>query len=83
MENFIFSLEAFNGRFVLFCMVKTIIMVPGIWLLAAVLIRDKSLVGAFMQGAGKRRRFRHCLCGKYLRELRHGPSHDRVRCSLL
>lgn len=45
--------EAFNGRFVLFCMVTTIIMFLGIWLLAAVLIRDKSLVGAFTQGAAR------------------------------
>ncbi len=45
--------QDFNLTFVLFCMVGTAVMFLGIWALARVFLKDKSLVGAFSQGAAR------------------------------
>lgn len=43
--------QDFNPTFVLFCMFGTIIMFLGVWLIARVLLKDKTIVGAFSQAA--------------------------------
>lgn len=45
--------EVFDLKFVLFCMIVTTIMFMGIWLLAWIFIKDKSMVGAFTQAAAR------------------------------
>lgn len=45
--------QDFDIRFVLFCMAVTTIMFFGVWGLARLFLRDKSLVGAFTQGAAR------------------------------
>lgn len=45
--------QDFNLKFVLFCMIGTTIMFLGIWLLAHLAMKDKSLVGAFSQAAAR------------------------------
>ncbi len=43
--------QDFNLTFVLFCIIGTIVMFLGVWLIARIVIRDKSIVGAFSQAA--------------------------------
>ena len=45
--------EIFDLAFILFCMISTIVMFLAVWILSALLIRDKSMVGAFAQGAAR------------------------------
>lgn len=45
--------QGFDLKFVLFCMVSTTTMFLGIWLLAHLSMKDKSLVGAFSQAAAR------------------------------
>lgn len=45
--------EVFNLKFILFCMFSTILMFLGVWLLGWIIIKDKSMVGAFVQGAAR------------------------------
>ena len=45
--------EGFQLNFVLFCMAATTIMFLGIWGLASLFIKDKSMVGAFTQAAAR------------------------------
>lgn len=45
--------EGFQLKFVLFCMVATTVMFLGIWGLATLLMKDKSMVGAFTQAAAR------------------------------
>ena len=45
--------EGFQLHFVLFCMAATTIMFLGIWGLASLFIKDKSMVGAFTQAAAR------------------------------
>lgn len=42
--------EVFDLKFVIFCMVVTTVMFLGVWFFANLLIKDKSIVGAFTQG---------------------------------
>ena len=39
--------DAFDPKFVIFCMVGTTIMFMGIWALTSIFLKDKSMVGAF------------------------------------
>ncbi|WP_405127708.1 AEC family transporter [Sinanaerobacter chloroacetimidivorans] len=41
----------FELRFFLFCMIATALCFAGIWLFAELLIKDKSLIGSFVQGS--------------------------------
>ena len=41
--------DAFDPKFVIFCMVGTTIMFMGIWALTSIFMKDKSMVGAFTQ----------------------------------
>lgn len=43
----------FQLKFVLFCMIATTIMFMGVWALASLLMKDKSLVGAFVQASAR------------------------------
>lgn len=43
--------QAFDIRFVLFCMISTTICFFGIWGAARLFLKDKSLIGAFVQGS--------------------------------
>jgi malate permease and related proteins len=43
--------ESFNPTFVLFCMITTTIMFLTAWLLTALFMKDKSMVGAFIQAS--------------------------------
>ena len=43
----------FSWRFVLFCMAATTFMFGACWLLGHLFLRDKSMVGAFAQGAAR------------------------------
>ena len=45
--------EGFQLKFVLFCMAATTVMFLGIWGLASLLMKDKSMVGAFTQAAAR------------------------------
>lgn len=45
--------EDFDLKFVLFCMIATSVMFLGIWALASVLMKDKSMVGAFVQASAR------------------------------
>lgn len=45
--------EVMNIRFVLFCMISTILMFLGVWLFSWLFIRDKSMVGAFAQASAR------------------------------
>lgn len=45
--------KVFDLKFILFCMISTILMFLGVWLLGWLFIRDKSMVGAFVQGAAR------------------------------
>ena len=42
---------SFDGRFLGFCVGVTVVSILGIWGLSRVLLRDKSLVGEFVQGS--------------------------------
>lgn len=43
--------EVFNLKYFLYCMIVTSIMFWGIWLLAEIFIKDKSIIGAFVQAS--------------------------------
>jgi len=45
--------ENFQLKFVLFCMIATTIMFMGTWALASLLMKDKSMVGAFVQASAR------------------------------
>ncbi|MCI6017289.1 MAG: AEC family transporter [Clostridiales bacterium] len=45
--------ENFQLKFVLFCMIATTIMFLGTWALASVFMKDKSMVGAFVQASAR------------------------------
>lgn len=45
--------EVFDLKFILFCMISTILMFLGVWLIGWLFIRDKSMTGAFVQGAAR------------------------------
>ena len=45
--------EGFQLKFVLFCMAATTVMFLGIWGLATLFMKDKSMVGAFTQAAAR------------------------------
>lgn len=45
--------EVFDGKFVVFCMITTTIMFMGVWLFASIFIKDKSIVGAFVQASAR------------------------------
>lgn len=71
--------DAFDPKFVIFCMVGTTIMFMGIWALTSIFMKDKSMVGAFTQASarGQRRRSRNCLCPEYLWQFRYDTADDR------
>lgn len=43
----------FSGKFVVFCMVATTCMFAATWILGAIFLKDKSMVGAFAQAAAR------------------------------
>lgn len=43
----------FNAKFVLFCMIVTSLMFLGTWFLTSLLMKDKSMVGAFVQASAR------------------------------
>lgn len=43
----------FSGKFVVFCMIATTCMFAATWILGAVSLKDKSMVGAFAQAAAR------------------------------
>ncbi|HEX3023221.1 MAG TPA: AEC family transporter [Lachnospiraceae bacterium] len=45
--------NVFDIKFVLFCMIATTILFLGIWLLTALLMKDKTMVGAFVQASAR------------------------------
>lgn len=45
--------EAFDPKFVIFCMIGTTIMFMGIWALTSIFMKDKTMVGAFTQAAAR------------------------------
>ena len=45
--------QDFDLKFVLFCAVATVVMFLGTWLFSALLIKDKSIVGSFVQGSAR------------------------------
>ena len=45
--------DAFDPKFVIFCMVGTTIMFMGIWALTSIFLKDKSMVGAFTQASAR------------------------------
>lgn len=45
--------EVMDIRFVLFCMISTILMFLAVWLFSWLFIRDKSMVGAFAQASAR------------------------------
>lgn len=45
--------EEMNVKFFLFCLIVTIVMFFGVWLIAAVTLKDKSMVGAFAQAGAR------------------------------
>lgn len=45
--------SSFDLKFILFCMISTILMFLSVWLFSWIFIKDKSMVGAFAQGAAR------------------------------
>lgn len=45
--------QDFDLKFFLFCMIATTIMFLGVWLLAVLFMKDKSMIGAFVQGSAR------------------------------
>lgn len=45
--------QSFNPTFVAFCMIGTTVMFLGVWALARLFLKDRSLVGAFSQAAAR------------------------------
>ena len=45
--------SAFSGKFVLFCMAATTFMFAACWIIGAVFLKDKSMVGAFAQASAR------------------------------
>ena len=45
--------DVFNLKFILFCMFTTIIMFLVIWILTWIFMKDKSMVGAFVQASAR------------------------------
>lgn len=43
----------FSGKFVVFCMIATTCMFAATWILGAIFLKDKSMVGAFAQAAAR------------------------------
>lgn len=43
--------QVFNLKYFLFCMIVTTLMFSGIWILAELFIKDKSMTGAFVQAS--------------------------------
>ena len=43
--------DAFDPKFVIFCMVGTTIMFMGIWALTTIFMKDKSIIGEFVQAS--------------------------------
>lgn len=45
--------DVFEPKFVIFCMIGTTIMFMGVWILASIFLKDKSMVGAFTQASAR------------------------------
>lgn len=45
--------QDFDVKFVFFCMAATVCMFLGVWALSALFIRDKSIIGSFVQGSAR------------------------------
>lgn len=45
--------SAFSGKFVLFCMAATTCMFAACWIIGAIFLKDKSMVGAFAQASAR------------------------------
>lgn len=45
--------EIMDGRFVLFCMISTILMFLGVWFFSWLFIKDKTMTGAFAQASAR------------------------------
>ena len=45
--------EMFDPKFVAFCMIGTSVMFMGVWALASIFLKDKTMVGAFTQAAAR------------------------------
>lgn len=43
--------ENFNGKYVLYCFVVTLICILGTWIYGRIFIKDKSIIGEFVQGS--------------------------------
>lgn len=43
--------QAFDLKYFLFCMIVTTLMFSGIWILAEIFLKDKSMTGAFVQAS--------------------------------
>lgn len=73
-------LDDLNVKFVLFCFFGTIIMFGLVWVFALIYCKDRTMIGAFVQGGarGSLCGSRRCICGEYLWQLGHGASHDSV-----
>ena len=52
-NKFVFNaaLPAFDLKYFLFCMIVTTLMFSGIWILAEIFLKDKSMTGAFVQAS--------------------------------
>lgn len=45
--------EEFDLKFFLFCMIGTILMFLGVWLFTCIFMKDRSMIGAFVQGSAR------------------------------
>ena len=45
--------SAFSGKFVSFCMLATTCMFLGVWILARLFLKDRSMIGAFAQASAR------------------------------
>ena len=68
-------LHDFRPRFVLFCFAATLVGILTVWAGAKRFLKDKTLVGEFVQ-AGYR-----SVHPEHLRQRRHGPAHDFGQCA--
>ena len=75
-------LHDFRPRFVLFCFAATLVGILTVWAGAKRFLKDKTLVGEFVQaGYQQRGHSGRGVHPEHLRQRGHGPAHDFGQCA--
>ena len=74
-------LHDFRPRFVLFCFAATLVGILTVWAGAKRFLKDKTLVGEFVQAGYRSSAAVLGVHPEHLRQRRYGPAHDFGQCA--